>query len=113
MHNFALEEIEEIKGRLKFHYLIVDGTNYYETFEEKITKEGNYQSELNTVQTRMQLVAEGQLLPKEKYRDITPAKAKEKEYEIKTKNLRVYLFHEEKTGHVIVCAGQKNNQKKD
>ena len=36
-----------------------------------------------------------------------------KEYEIKTRHLRVYMFHEDKTGRIIVCGGKKTSQQKD
>jgi putative component of toxin-antitoxin plasmid stabilization module len=36
-----------------------------------------------------------------------------KEYEIKTRNLRVYMIHEEKSGRIIVTGGKKTSQKKD
>ena len=70
-----------------------------------------YGSEL---QLRFQEVAEMiRPINKQKFRDITPKKDWVKEYEAKTKNLRVYLIHQEKKGRIIVLAGQKNTQKKD
>lgn len=47
-----------------------------------------------------------------KLRDITPEKESIKEYEFKTKNLRVYAI-KTKDGKVIVLGGYKNRQKKD
>lgn len=85
----------------------------YDEFEKQIEKEGSYSSELVTIQARLQEIADCKLLPKEKFRNITPKKEQVKEYEIKTRHLRVYLFHEEKTGRVITCGGKKTTQKKD
>jgi putative component of toxin-antitoxin plasmid stabilization module len=113
MCKFALKEITKIKGRIKFFHLVVDEINLFEEFEKQIMEEGNLQGQLNTIQARMQEIAEMKLLPKNKFREITPAKEKAKEYEIKTEDLRVYLMHEEKTGHIIIYSGQKNSQKKD
>ncbi|NLO02338.1 MAG: hypothetical protein GX126_08490 [Bacteroidales bacterium] len=62
---------------------------------------------MTTIITRMHEIAELKSLPKNKFRDITPKKDNIKEYEIKTKHLRVYLFHEKNTGRVIVCGGKK------
>ena len=53
------------------------------------------------------------LSEKTKFRDITPKNASNKEYEIKTHHLRVYLFHDKNIGRVIVCGGKKGTQKAD
>ena len=36
-----------------------------------------------------------------------------KQYEFKTKNLRVYAFHDKSNGRIIVLGGKKGTQKKD
>lgn len=113
MINFTLKRIEEIVGKLKLFKLLVNDRCEYDEFEKQIKAEASHSSELMTIQARLYDVAELRLLPKEKFRDITPKKEMIKEYEIKTKHLRVYLFHEEKTGRVIVCGGKKTNQQKD
>jgi putative component of toxin-antitoxin plasmid stabilization module len=113
MHIFALKEIKEITGKLKIFMLIVDGKCLYEDFESEINKEGNLKTELNTIETRLYDIADCKSLPVKKFRDITPKKINEKEYEIKTANLRVYMFHEKNTGRIIVCGGKKNSQKSD
>jgi putative component of toxin-antitoxin plasmid stabilization module len=113
MYIFALKEITEIKGKLKFFKLLVNGTCEYDQFEKEIINEGNLTRELTTIITRMHEIADLKSLPKSKFRDITPKKDTIKEYEIKTKHLRVYLFHEKNTGRVIVCGGKKGTQQKD
>jgi putative component of toxin-antitoxin plasmid stabilization module len=114
MPRFALEKVEEIKGKIDFYYLLIDGVNQYETFSEQIEQEGNQSRELVTMQVRMQEMAEmRQPLPDTKCRDITPKKDGVKEYELKTKHLRLYLIHEEKLGRVIVLLGKKTTQKKN
>ena len=113
MNKFALKQIDEIVGRLKIFKLLVNNRSEYDEFEKQIETEGNYISELVTIQTRLQDIADGKLLPKEKFRNITPKKEVVKENEIKTRHLRVYLFHEENTGRVIVCGGKKTTQQKD
>lgn len=113
MLKFVLENISEITGQLKIFKLIVNNHCEYDEFEQKITKQVSYASELVTIQVRLQEIADGKLLPKEKFRNITPKRELVKEYEIKTRHLRVYLFHEEKTGRVIVCGGKKTTQHKD
>jgi len=113
MYTFALIEIEEIKGRLKIYKLFVDGKCSFDEFEEEIENEGNLKSELTTIHTRLYEIADGKSLPKTKFRDITPKNGNNKEYEIKTHHLRIYMFHEKNTGRVIVCGGKKGTQKDD
>lgn len=113
MYNFALKPIEEVVGRLKIFKLLINNRCEYDEFEKKIKGEASLSSELLTIQTRLNDIANCRLLPKNKFRDITPKKERVKEYEIKTSHLRMYLFHEEKTGRIIVCGGKKGSQKKD
>ncbi len=108
---FALVKVEEIKGKIDFFVLIKDDVNQYEGVKNQLLKEGNYESELNTLQTRLQSMAELKLLPESKCRQLHPKD--EKDYEIKTRNLRLYLFHLEDKGRVIVFLGKKTSQKKD
>ena len=113
MIKFALHYLEEFTGRLKIFKLVVNERCEYDEFERQIETEGSYSSELVTIQTRLHEISDGKLLPKEKFRNITPKKELIKEYEIKTRHLRVYMFHEDKTGRIIVCGGKKTSQQKD
>jgi len=113
MHNFALKNIEEIKGKIKIYKLLINGNCAYDDFEKEIETEGNLKSELTTIVVRLHEIADLKLLPKTKFRDITPKNESNKEYEIKTHHLRVYLFHEKKTGHIVVCGGKKGTQQSD
>jgi hypothetical protein len=51
--------------------------------------------------------------PKTKFREIQGHKLKCKVFEAKSGIIRIYLFHEEKTGRIIITGGLKDNQKKD
>ena len=113
MTTFALKYIDKVAGRVKIFKLLVNNKCEYDEFENQVQTEGSYSAELVTIQTRLQDIADGNLLPKEKFRNITPKKELIKEYEIKTRHLRVYLFHEENTGRVIVAGGKKVTQDKD
>jgi len=62
MHNFALKEISEIKGRLKIFKLLVDGKCAYDDFEKEIENEGNLKSELNTIITRLHEIADCKII---------------------------------------------------
>lgn len=111
MSKFALEKIKAIKGKQSFYDLKVDEVGQFESFSNEL--EEQYKSELVTLNARMDLVANLNRLPKEKFRDITPKKQTVKEYEFKTRHLRLYAIHIEKTGKVIVLGGYKNTQKSD
>ncbi|MFN6946282.1 MAG: hypothetical protein ACK4ND_15135 [Cytophagaceae bacterium] len=114
MAKFALTKIEELKGRIDFFYLLQNGESQFLSFCEGIKKDGNLKSELRTIQVRMQEMAEmRQPMPKTKCREITPKNDPVKEYELKTKHLRVYLIHEEYKGRIIVLIGKKTTQDKD
>jgi hypothetical protein len=52
-------------------------------------------------------------LPKTKFRQIEGHHLKCKVYEAKSGIIRIYLFHEEHTGRIIVSGGKKGSQKKD
>lgn len=113
MYNFALIKIPEIIGKLSFYKLSINGKCEFDQFENEIKKDGNLKKELNNVQTLLQEVADGKLLPATKFRDITPKGEPIREYEIKTKHLRVYFFYQSEEGRIIVCGGKKTTQKKD
>ena len=59
------------------------------------------------------MVANLHTLPNTKLRNLTPDKELIKEYELKTKHLRVYFIHLEKTGKIILIGGYKKEQTKD
>lgn len=108
---FALQKIPEVSGKIFVFKIIINGKCPYDEFEMVISREATYRRELFTIQTRLTEMAEGKLLPEQKFKNITPAGDPVKEYEIKTRNLRVYLFHEKNTGRIIVIGGKKVQQK--
>jgi putative component of toxin-antitoxin plasmid stabilization module len=113
MSEFKLKKYKPVKGgRENFYLLFKDEVCEYETFCEQIEADGNLKSELLTAIALMNMVARGVSLSKTKFREVKGSKDKVKEYEIKTRNLRVYLFKDDK-GKVIVAGGNKSSQKKD
>ena len=108
-----LQRIEEIIGIQSIFKIIVDDECPFDKFCTEIENEGTYVSELDSIQARLEHLANNRPLPKQKFRDITPKKEKHKEYEIKTKNLRIYLCSEKHTGKIIVLGGKKNTQQRD
>lgn len=110
---FALEPIKEIKGRYSFFYLLKDGQNLFQEVYFQLEKEGSYQSELNTLQVRLQLFAEGMSMSMAKCRRLIGNKDKFPEFEIKTKHLRLYFFIFPNNGNIVVHLGKKTDQQKD
>lgn len=113
MSNIAFKKIESVKGKQEFFKAYVDGECQFDEYEREIEENGAYIAELRTVYARMELVANMQILPEQKFKELKGGKGGLKEYEIKTKNLRVYLTHIEKLGKFVIRGGYKNSQKKD
>ena len=67
MYNFALKEIEEIKGKLKIFKLLVNGTCAFDEFEHEIDNEGSLASELRTIAARLYDIADCKSLPDTKF----------------------------------------------
>jgi len=113
MRTFATENMEEVKGsRQTFEKLYVDGICLLTNFEEEIKSIPQYYSEFTTIIAYMNCVADGQTLPKTKFRVIEGGNEKVKQYEFKSKNLRVYACSQ-KGGKIVIMGGYKTTQKKD
>ena len=111
MNRFALEDIQEVRGTIRFKKLIVDGACAYDDFCKQIKVDGNLHKQLVGIVNNMNQVANLKRLPKEKFRDITPSKDPIKEFEIKKGDLRFYFIKED--GHIVVLAGKKGTQHED
>jgi hypothetical protein len=115
MHTFALKKIEQVKGKIYFYKLEVDGHCEFDEFCEQLEskKEG---SKLRTIYAIMDSASNiaPTRLPGTKYKELSgrPPGDDVKEYEIKKKPYRVYLFKDDE-GNIIVFGGSKSNQKKD
>jgi len=117
MSKFALRKIDlELKNEnFSFHILNIDGKYLYEEFYEKYKKDPNYKSQFNQIETRIITIAEGKQseLPKTKFKILKRDKSdKFVDYEIKTKDLRLYFFKDE-YDRIIVIGGKKKTQAKD
>ena len=113
MKKFTLKEIEWIEARQSIYKLEIDNNCQFDMFEKEISYRKQYENELASIYSLIEDVANNKLLPKTKFRDITITKKDNiKEYEFKSRNLRVYAIKSEE-GKVIILGGYKNNQKKD
>lgn len=111
MSKFALRNIEAINGKQTFNQLEVNNQKQLDDFETELS-DTTYISEYKTLLTYMEFVANNKTLPNTKFKDITPKKEKVKEYEFKSKHLRIYAI-QQTNGKIIVLCGFKNNQKED
>jgi len=111
MPKFATERIKVISCRQEFDQLFIDGAGQLDIFENDL-KGTTYQSEFKTLLTYMEYLGNNKSLPKTKFRDITPKGEKIKEYEFKSKHLRIYAIQKPK-GKIIILGGYKTNQDKD
>jgi hypothetical protein len=113
MRIFATQLMEEIKGRQQtFEKLMVDGTCYYDQFEDEIKKSTPYHKELKTVLSYVQLYADGTNLPISKFRQLHTKLKGTFLVEFKSKHLRLYACSV-KGGKLVITGGFKNDQDKN
>lgn len=110
---FALHEITEVPGKLRIHKLEMDGIVLYDDYENEVEKNTAIAGQLKSVQAILYRVANNYDIPDTKFKKLEGCSDPYTEYEIKTKDLRVYLFKEEKTGNIIVTGGKKSTQRDD
>lgn len=113
MHIFALKKIEQVKGKIDFYKLEIDGKCEFENFCESVEGKEEEKS-LRSIYAIMDSVANLKYIPKTKYRELKGRKKSDKikDFEIKKDDIRVYLFKAEE-GHIVVTAGYKKDQKKE
>jgi len=111
MSKFSLISIDAIKGKIKFFKLVKDGKCEFDEFETEARK--NFSNELFKIFAYMDRVSNLMSMSSDKFRDITQKREKVKEYEFKTRHLRVYVIKEEQSGNIIICGGYKNTQERD
>lgn len=111
MNTFAIKGIEAVKGNQTFYKLLKNNTCFFDEFEKEVLKT-QHESEIPAIYMYMERIANGNSMPATKFKDLTPSQETVKEYEIKTKNLRIYMI---KTtgGKIVVVGGYKNTQKSD
>lgn len=112
MNSFALEEFRIIKGNTPFYKLKVNGVCPFDEFWKEIEREGNLAKQLKSALTIMERVSGNLPTPPTKYKAISDRNSLASEYEVKTKDLRIYLFRD-RTGAIVVSGGKKSSQKRD
>jgi putative component of toxin-antitoxin plasmid stabilization module len=111
MNIFTLANMDQVSGRIRFCKLIIDGSCQFDEFCAEIKRDGNLKGQLIGLYLNMNHVADLKRLPRQMFRDITPAKETVKEFEIKKGDLRVYLIKED--GHIVIISGKKSTQQED
>ena len=110
MSNFEIRNIDSVKGIQKFYKLIKDDICLIDDFEDDL--EEVYKSELRSIYAYMDQVANLKTLPKTKFHFYNKDKGGFREFEFKSKHLRVYGIAI-KEGKLIVLGGTKANQNDD
>ena len=92
---------------------MIDGIGQLESFGTLIsTEHEHYKTEYEMLVRYMEYIANGNSLPDTKFKDVTPHGETVKEYEFKSKHLRVYAI-KKPNGKIIILGGLKTNQKAD
>jgi putative component of toxin-antitoxin plasmid stabilization module len=113
MTKFALRKLEAIVAKQEVDELVIDGIGQLEFFEQELDKsDSRYLSEFKTLKAYIEYAANGKSLGDTKFKDVTPQKEDVKEYEFKSKHLRIYAIKKD-NGKIIVLGGFKNTQKQD
>ncbi|MBE8715291.1 hypothetical protein [Sphingobacterium hungaricum] len=93
--------------------MLVDGECLLDAFYREVLESGNLKKDFVGAISILKSSANGLLLPKTKFRIIEHKRLPYKLYEAKKDDIRIYCFHEEKTGRIIVAGGKKSTQKRD
>ena len=110
MTTFALCKIEAIQGQQEFDKLIINDRCPFDEFEN--TVKSLYPSELISIYRCMQDVANLKSLPFAKFHFYDKGTNGIREFEFKSKHLRVYGITKP-NGKIIITGGTKSKQKKD
>lgn len=118
---FEIKRIKQTQPRQKrFVKLVKDGVCQYDEFLKQLELEGNFQKEVDKTIRYMDHLAQLKHLTGDKHHDygVYSCSVKNKVYEvrmyeIKTKNLRIYYFHQPPKDEIIVLMGKKNTQAAD
>ena len=99
--------------KIKVYELCKNNKSLFKGFFNEIEKDGNLIDNLAGAVRIVEDTSNLNRRPKSKFREIQGHGLKCKIYEAKSGIIRIYLFHEEKTGRVVVTGGLKDNQRTD
>ena len=113
MRTFVLLKIDQVKGKINFYKLEIDGTCEFDEFCDEL-ENADEKKALVTIYATMESVANLRMLPGKKFKELKGRKKsdKVKDFEIKKDAYRVYLFKDD-VGNIIIFGSSKNTQKED
>ena len=110
MVEYTLVKMDLIRGKQVFEKLVVNGVAPFDEFISQL--EERYRSEVRTLYKYMEVVSNLRPLPKTIFHPFSDGRDGFREYEFKTKHLRVYAI-EKKGGKIVILGGMKANQSRD
>lgn len=110
MERIELRHLEIVDGKQSFEKMIVDGRDLLKEFV--LSLEERYRTEMRTIYAWMQMVADLRPVPGTIYHPLSDGKDGIREYEFKSKHLRVYALAKP-DGKIVVMGGKKKTQRKD
>lgn len=110
---FTKEKILAFRTRQDVYKLVRNGKCLLDEFVKDIKEDKNLEPELSDLFANIEDVANGELLPYNRYKILKLGKLPFTAYEAKTKSLRLYLFHERNTGVILIIGGKKTEQDED
>jgi len=111
MSNFVTIKAEEINAKENVEQLVIDNIKQMDVFEESL-KGTTYLSEYKTLLKYIEHLANGNTLPKTKFRHLKGVKDGIPEHEFKSKHLRLYAI-QLPSKKIIIFLGTKGNQDSD
>lgn len=110
MVEYTLVRMDMIRGKQVFEKLVVNGVAPFDEFVAQL--EERFRSEVKTLYKYMEIVSDLRPLPETKFHPYSDGRDGFREYEFKTKHLRVYAI-EKKGGKIVILGGKKTTQSKD
>lgn len=112
MRKFALIDIDQVKGKIKFRKLVIDDRCLFDDFCDSFKSRRDL-SKLRRIFMIMELVANIRRLGSSMFRELKRENNDNiKDYEIKVKPYRVYFFKDE-CNNIVVLGGTKGSQSRD
>lgn len=115
MKKFSITLSDRIPSltKIKIFELCKNGKNLFAEFSDEVKDDPNLFSDYAGAMRILQDVANLMRKPSTQFKPLNIKGVKYKVYEVKRNRIRIYLFHQEKTGHIVVTGGFKNEQDDD
>ncbi|MDP1726590.1 MAG: hypothetical protein Q8M15_07380 [Bacteroidota bacterium] len=114
MTKFVLKRKSKVGSVVNYFKLYINGKSPFAEFCDGVYKAGNYEEEIDKIEAWIDIHSEGQELPDGSIKPLgRDAKDPYKDFEFRTKHIRVYFFRDEETGDIIVLGGMNDKKEKD